>query len=226
MEQIHAVRQVDRYVHQRRATDQRFVSWPLYYFLLRWITLGIYSIVIFYRRLKRADLFRDRQAHYTAATITATRQFAEQHEHYGAARDDLNDLWRFMEERFEDEHKPIRAGVSLTLSFLTLGIYGFYATYRTMRFWWEIQLTEQDFYDQLGTIWAKLGIIKYPVTLEVNENLHRSFGIYLFLTIITLGIFWIVWDYRMHTDPEKIYPEFHSAEDGVLGALRTVDIHG
>ncbi|WP_420907373.1 DUF4234 domain-containing protein [Streptomyces scabichelini] len=52
--------------------------------------------------------------------------------------------------------------------------------------------------------------------------MNRSFGLHLFLTIITLGIYGILWDYRLHTDPEKVYPEFHSVEDGVLGALRTV----
>ncbi|MGP3926581.1 DUF4234 domain-containing protein [Streptomyces sp. 8N616] len=221
MEQIQAVQQVDRYVHERRFTDQRLISWALYFFLLSWVTLGIYPIYLFYRRLDRADRFRNRRMHYYNAVIAATRQYAELNGQYGAAHEDLDDLQRFVKERFTDEHKPIQAGLSLILSFITLGIYGFYAIYRTMQFWWEIQLTEQDFDEKMSLIWTKLGIIKYPLTFETDQELHRSFGIYLFLTIVTAGIFGIVWDYRLHTDPDRVYPEFHSAEDGVLGALRT-----
>jgi hypothetical protein len=159
--------------------------------------------------------------HYYNAVIDATRQYAEMNEQYGAAHDDLDELQHFTKARFTDEHKPVKAGLSLILSFITLGIYGYYAVYRTMRFWWEVELTEQDFDDKLSLIWTKLGIIRYPLTFEPDEELHRSFGMHLFLTIVTFGIFGIVWDYRLHTDPDRIYPEFHSAEDGVLSALRS-----
>lgn len=223
MEQIQAVQRVDRYVHERRFTDQRLVSWVLYFFLLSWVTLGIYAIYLFYVRMQRADRFRDRRAHYYDAVIASTRQYAEVSGQYGAIHDDLDDLERFVKERFTDEHKPIEAGSSLILSIITLGIYGLYATYRMMRFWWEVQLTEQDFDEKLSLIWTSLGITRYPVTFEADEELHRSFGMYLLLTIVTLGFFGIVWDYRLHTDPERVYPEFHSAEDLVLSALRSAD---
>ncbi|NGO08734.1 DUF4234 domain-containing protein [Streptomyces sp. HC44] len=77
MEQIQAVQQVDRYVDQRRFTDQKFVSWALYFFLLSWVTLGIYAILIFYRRIDRADRFGDRRVHYYNAVIAASGQYAE-----------------------------------------------------------------------------------------------------------------------------------------------------
>ncbi|MGC0312356.1 DUF4234 domain-containing protein [Kitasatospora acidiphila] len=220
MDQLQAVQQVDRYVHERRTTDQTFVSWGLYFFLLSWVTLGIYPIVIFYRRLNRADLFRDRRLHYQNAVIDASAQYAEQHGQYGAAHDDLDDLRRFVKERFEDEHKPIKAGLSLFLSFVTIGIYGCIATYRLMRFWWQIQLTEQDFDDKLSVVWTKLGVVRYPITFAPVPALERSFGLHFLLSIVTLGIYGIIWDYRLHTDPEKVYPEFHSTEDVILNSLR------
>lgn len=99
-------------------------------FPLSWVTLGIYVIVMFYRRLNRADLFRDRRMHYYNAVIEASKQYAEEHGRYGPSQDDLNDLQRFVNERFEDDHKPIRAGLSVFLSFLTLGIYGFVWDYQ------------------------------------------------------------------------------------------------
>jgi hypothetical protein len=74
MEQLQAVQQVDRYVHERRTTDQTFVGWGIYFFLLSWVTLGIYVIVMFYRRLNRAALFRNRRMHYCNAVIDASKQ--------------------------------------------------------------------------------------------------------------------------------------------------------
>jgi hypothetical protein len=44
------------------------------------------------------------------------------------------------------------------------------------------------------------------------------------LSIITVGIYGIFWDYHLHTDPDKVYPEMHSTEDAVLSAARTA--HG
>jgi Domain of unknown function (DUF4234) len=221
MQRIPAVQQVDRFVHRRRFTDRILVSWPLYFFLLSWVTLGVYSVVVAYRRWERADLFRQRRVQYYGAVVAATRQYAEESGRYGPAHDELDDLQRLVTERFEDEHRPIRAGRSLVLSFLTLGVYGWYAIWRLMRFWWQVQLTEEVFDDRLSLLWTKLGIIRYPLTFEADERLNRSFPLHLFLTAVTFGIYGIVWDYRLHTDPEKIFPEFHALENAVLDALRT-----
>lgn len=222
MEHLPAIQQVDRYVHQRRYTDQKFVSWPIYFFLLSWITLGIYVCVIFYRRLNRADLFRNRKAHYYDAVVDATRQYAEQTGKGDSVHNDLADLDRYTRERFEDEHKPINAGLSFVLAIVTLGIYGWYAIHRLMRFWWEIQLTEQDFDEKISMVWMRLDLVRYPLTFEPDEQLRRSFWMHFLLAIVTLGIYGIIWDYRLHTDPERVYPEFHTAEDSVLNTLRAV----
>lgn len=220
MEQLQAVQQVDRYVHERRTTDQVFVGWGVYYFVLTWATLGIYVFIMFYRRLDRADLFRERRLHYYSAVIEATGQYAEQEGQYEAVHDDLDDLRRFVKERFQDEHRPIGAGKSLALSLVTLGIYGMFAVHRLMQFWWQIQLTEQDFDEKLSLIWTKLGVTRYPVVFEPIPALHRTFGMHFLLSVATLGIYGIVWDYQLHTDPEKVYPETRATEDTVLNVLR------
>ncbi|MEU8121467.1 DUF4234 domain-containing protein [Spirillospora sp. NPDC049024] len=220
MEPIPAVQRVDRYVHERRLTDQTLVSWAIYAFLLSWITFGIYTIVVFYRRVNRTDLFRERRRHYYDAVIEATRQYADQVGQDAETMEQLNDLRRYVNERFEDEHRLINAGLSVFLTFLTLGIYWFVAAYRMMRFWWEIQLTEEDFDDKLSDCWLRLGIVQYRVTFEPVPQLRRGFGLHLLLTVVTFGIYGLVWDYQLHTDPEKLYPEVHSTEDTVLFALR------
>jgi hypothetical protein len=211
--------QVERYVRERRETNQKFVSWGLYYFVLSWVTIGIYPVIIFYRRLNRADLFRDRKAGYYKSLAALTGQYA-QNKGDNAVLSLVEDLERQTSHRFTLEHKRINAGLSLLLSFLTLGIYGLYAIYRDMRFWWEIQLTEQEFYDRLGVIWVRLGIVRHAVSFQPISALKRSFGLTLLLSVVTFGIYGVVWDYHLHTDPEKLFPESDSAEDGILAVLR------
>lgn len=220
MVQLESLQRVERYVHERRSTDQTFIGWGVYFFILTWATFGIYAVIMFYRRVNRADLFRDRRLHYYTAVIDATREYAEQQGKYDDAHDDLNDLEHFVKVRFADEHTPIGAGKSLLLSFITFGIYGCCAIYRLMRFWWQIQLTEQDFDEKLSLVWTRLGITHYPIVFEPVPALDRGFGTHFALTLVTLGIYGIVWDYQLHTDPERLYPETRSVEDSIVYALR------
>ena len=81
-------------------------------------------------------------------------------------------------------------------------------------------MTEQDFDEKLSLIRNKLGVVRYPITFQPVGELRQSFGLHLGLSIITLGIYGIFWDYRLHTDPEKVYPEFHAVEDSVLNGAR------
>lgn len=220
-EVVPALAKIERYIRERRDTDRPLVGWGIYFFLLTWVTLGIYPIVIFYKRLNRADLFRERRQHYYDAVIAFTAEFAEQASRLDTIHHDTDDLAAYVKERFANVHRPIKAGLSVLLSFVTLGIYGYIAYYQAMKFWWEIQVTEQDFCEKLSIIWTTLGIIRYPIRFDPLQQLRRSFWMNFFLSIVTLGIYGIVWDYQLHTDPDKVYPEFHSTEDATLSAART-----
>src|ERR1019366_8553213 len=59
-----AVPQIESAVRERLNTDRPLIGWGLYFFLLSWVTFGIYSIIIFYRRLNRVELFRQRKMRY------------------------------------------------------------------------------------------------------------------------------------------------------------------
>ena len=43
----------------------------------------------------------------------------------------------------------------------------------------------------------------------------------LVLTVVTLGIWAIVWEYKIHTDPENLYREFHTIEDSIVQTIRS-----
>jgi len=177
--------------------------------------------VLFVRRVNRAELFRTRKQHYYESVIAFTRQYAEEKRQLDSVYSNIDDLDRFVKDRFAVEHKQFKGGLWLFLSFITLGVFFYIAIARLMRFWWEIQITEQDFDEKLTPIWTKLGVTKYPVTFQPMQELRRSFWPHFLLTIVTIGIYGIVWDYQIHNDPDKVYPEFHAVEDTVLNAVRT-----
>lgn len=178
-------------------------------------------MVIFYQRVNRADMFSERRHRSYDAVIKFTNEHAEQTSQFDAVHHASADLASYVKERFSDVHRPIKAGLSLVLSIITLGVWYFIAVYKMMKFWWEIQVTEQDFCERLSIIWTNLGTIRYPITFEPMQKLRRSFWINFLLSFVTVGIYGIIWDYQLHTDPDKVYPEFHSTEDAVLSAART-----
>ena len=90
-----ALAQMERYIRERRDTDRPLIGWGVYFFLLTWLTLGIYPIVIFYKRLNRADMFSERRQHYYGAVVSFTTEQAEQAEQAGqldAVHHDTDDL--------------------------------------------------------------------------------------------------------------------------------------
>ena len=38
---------------------------------------------------------------------------------------------------------------------------------------------------------------------------------------MTVGIWGLVWDYKIHTDPDKLFSEYHSIEDTILQIVRS-----
>jgi hypothetical protein len=92
--------------------------------------------------------------------------------------------------------------------------------YRMNRYWWDAQVLEQSFDDNLSQAWTKLGLMRYPISFTLDQGKRRGYALYLILSIVTLGVWAIVWDYKVHTDPENLYKEFHSVEDTALQTIR------
>jgi hypothetical protein len=137
-----------------------------------------------------------------------------------AVREDLEDLDYAVGRAYADELRPIRAGRAFLLTLVTFGVYFFFVLYRLNRYWWDAQVLERDFDDRLSRVWMTLGFTRYPLTYRVDESKSRSFGNNLLLSFVTLGIWTLVWDYRLHTDPDNLYGELHNLEDTVLQIVR------
>jgi hypothetical protein len=217
---VHSVTKIDRSIKLRRDNDVPLTNWWLYFLLLSWLTLGIYSIVVFFKRINRIDRFGERKRAYYDAVLEWTERLADQRGKLDTVHSDIGDLRAEVQRAYGHDLRPIKAGLSFLLTILTVGIYGLFVVYRQNRYWWDAQTVEQDFDDKLSQIWIKLGITRYPLTFAVDVSKRRSFWLYLFLSFVTLGIWSLVWDYKIHTDPDVLFREFHAIEDSVLQLVR------
>lgn len=211
---------IDRAIKERRESDKILINYWLYFFVVSWVTLGIYGIVLFFQRIDRIDRFSARKRRYYEALITWTARYAQQNGNEDSIHGKLTDMRSDIRAAYDGEMREIKAGISFLLTLVTLGIYGFYVLYRMNRYWWDAQLVEQEFDDSLSQVWSTLGLMHYPVVFTLDQRKQRSYALYLILSIVTFGIWAIVWDYQLQTDPDNLYGEFHSNEDTVLQIVR------
>jgi hypothetical protein len=217
---VQSVTTLDRSIKQRRDSDTTLINYWLYFFIVGPFTFHIYTIVLFFKRIGRIDGFTARKQPYYTSLVEWTERYARQHGKEDAVHRELADLRSEIDAAYKGNLRPIKAGVSFLLSLVTLGIYGLYVLYRMNRYWWDAQVLEQDYDDKLSQVWTKLDLMRYPITFTVDQGKRRGYALYLILSIVTLGIWWVVWDYKLQVDSDNLYPSFHSVEDTVLQTVR------
>lgn len=218
---VQSVTNVDRAIKMRRDSDTHLINYWLYLFLVNPITFGIYGIYLFFRRIGRIDSFTNRKQLYYTSLLEWTERYARQQDQENAVHHVIEDVRGDVARAYKKDLRPIKAGLSFFLTLVTLGIYGFYVLYRINRYWWDAQVLEQDFDDKLSQAWTSLGLVRYPITFHVDQGGRRSYALYLILSIITFGLWFIfVWDYKIQVDPDNLYDSYHSVEDTVLQVVR------
>jgi hypothetical protein len=218
---IQSVTRIDRAIKDRRDSDTELVNWWLYALLLSWVTFGIYGLYLFFKRISRVDAFSRRKRAYYESLLEWTRRRSAAKSQEDQVHNQLADLQDEVTRAYQRDLRPIRAGLSFVLTIVTLGLYGLVVLYRLNRYWWDAQVIEQDFDDKLSHTWMTLGIVRYPLTYRVDQSKRRSYALYLIVSIVTFGLWGLVWDYKIHTDPDNLYGEFHSIEDTVLQTVRS-----
>lgn len=217
---VQAVTRIDRAIKERRDTDTTLINYWLYFFVVSWATLGIYGIVLFFKRIGRIDGFSARKRAYYESLIDWTERYARQHGKEDGVHHVLEDMRTEVAAAYKGDLRRLNAGLSFLLTLVTFGIYGIFVLYRESRYWWDAQVVEQEFDDKLSLTWSTLDLMRYPVSFTLDQGKRRSFPLYLILTVVTLGIWGVVWDYKIHTDPENLFKEFHTIEDTVLQTVR------
>jgi hypothetical protein len=216
----HTVTRIDRAIKERRDSDKILINYWLYLFIVNPVTLGIYGIVLFFQRIGRIDRFSERKQMYYEELVTWTARYAQQESREDDVHDMLTDMRSDIQAAYQGNLRNINAGISFLLTIVTIGIYGFYVLYRMNRYWWDAQILEEEFDDKLSQTWSKLRLMRYPIVFTLDQGKRRSYPLYLILSIVTFGIWAIFWDYKIQTDPDNLYGEFHSDEDIVLQIVR------
>jgi hypothetical protein len=128
-------------------------------------------------------------------------------------------------DRREAPHSNLLFGLWLILSYLgnlsplgwALGLFGIPALiigliiiyYLTMDYYYHEQ-GEIAFFGRIAEIFSKKGISF--TTAPTNPLRRRSYGLYIFLSIITLGIFALYWAYVIFRDPNQHFDTHDSWE--------------
>ena len=128
-------------------------------------------------------------------------------------------------DRREAHHSNFLFGLWLILSYLgnlsplarVLGLFAIPAIiiglvilyYLTMDYYYHEQ-GEIAFFGRMAEIFSKKGI-SFPAT-PTNPLRRRSYGLYIFLSIITLGIFCLYWAYVIFRDPNQHFDTHDSWE--------------
>jgi hypothetical protein len=212
---------LERSVKDRRDVDQPLANWWLVTFLISPITFGIYGLILYFKRIGRINRFIERKQRYYSAIVDFTQKYAEARGVLDPVRAHLHDLSVETTEAISSRVKKTSPVWAFILSLVTFGVWGLVVLYRLNRAWYQLSLIEQEFDDKLSQIWIRVGLTRYPLTFNVDHTKKRSFGLNLLLCCATFGIWSLVWDYKIHTDPDNLYREFHGVEDTVLQTVRS-----
>ena len=219
--QIQAMTRLERSIRESRDTDKTLVNWWLFVLLLSWITFGIMSLVVYFQRLSRRDRHFERIQSTLRDAVACTREVAA--ERAEDVEPQLRDIESNLAHAEQSFLKARGAALWFILTLLTLGIAGVYPLYYLTRDFYQLQRFEQDLLDDLSKAWTKLGITKYPVSVDVTVP-ERNFWLYLVLTVLTLGIWGLYWDYTIHTDPERVFKESSRWEETMLASFRQMSL--
>lgn len=212
--------EIEKSIKERRQSDIKLTNFWVTMFLLSPVTLGIYPLIQGYKQVDRVDKFIKRKRKYYEGIINYTEKYLKENNNYDEYQYKYNELKDSYKESFLKECKELNYFLSLLFTIITLGIYGVYFGYKINKIWDDIQKFEDDFYEKVNNIWSKVGIVKYPINFKYDSSKKRSYIVNLILSLVSFGIWGLVWNYKLWVDPDNLYGEIHTAEDVVLSTIR------
>lgn len=93
--------------------------------------------------------------------------------------------------------------------------------YRMNKIWDDIQQFESEMYDTISQVFISLKLLDHPVIYCTDPRIKKDFTIYTILSFVTGGIWFLVWDYYVHTAPDDMYQTFHNAEDIMVEIVKS-----
>jgi hypothetical protein len=209
---------LDRESRRRLETDQE-MGFGLY-IVLSIVTFGIYAIYAHYKLIQREQEHFARMRRFNDDLYKLAEEQAEDSGRANEVSSELTEL-RGLNEDFQrlEAGKERSAALWTILSLITLGLLYFYVYYFLHKDLVVHQRAEAEYIEKASALLNKLGIGKHPVSVEQVVP-DRSYALYLLLSIVTLGIFGIYWNYTFFKDGNQHFLEHRRFEDQLMGIIR------
>lgn len=203
-------------IQKRETTDYRFNYWTY----LGWniITFGIYGIYATYKLVERRTAHAQRKLafqSYMWHALNARAEAAGRKEEVAEGLDNLSRIYQQM-EAFERRNK--REPVLWMILRMVVGVVGAYINHflnKDLRFYeeWESSYAA-------NAEWV-MGRLEYPVQLPQRRTpiRDRSTGLYILLTIVTIGLFTLYWRYTVMVDGNGHFDDDAAVEDALMRGL-------
>jgi hypothetical protein len=209
---------LDRESRRRRDTDVR-LSYGMY-LLVGFLTLGIYDIYVHFKMIQRQQEHFKRMGRFNDDLLKLVEERAEAIDRTSEHARDMEEL-RVLNEDFQrlQRGKERSPGLWIVLSIVTLGLAFLFVLWFLNADLIAHQRAEAEYLEKASQLLVKMGIGKHPIVVEeVVPN--RSFGLYLFLTVITVGLFELYWSYVRIKDGNTHFDEHDRFEDQLVGVIR------
>lgn len=89
--------------------------------------------------------------------------------------------------------------------------------------WNKIQCFENEFDDTLSKVWKENRWIENPIEFYTDPSKKRNYYLWAFFSIITCGIMYVIWKYKIYTDPDNMYYRFHDGENRILEVIKKIE---
>lgn len=210
---------LDRESRRRIETDNE-MSFGLY-IVLSIITLGIYAIYAHYKLIQREQEHFGRMARFNDDLYKLANEQAEDTGKTAEVAANLDEL-RGLNEDFQrlQSGKERSPALWTIISIITLGLAYFYVYYFLHKDLRDHQLAEAEYIEKASLLLNRLGIGKHPITVEQIVP-ERSYALYLLLSIVTIGIFGIYWNFTFFKDGNEHFKEHRRFEDQLMSIIRT-----
>jgi hypothetical protein len=203
-------------VRRRQETDYRYNYWTY----LGWnvLTFGIYSHYATYKLVERRTKHAERRLAFLSYfwhTLNARAEAAGQKEAVAEGLDNLSRIYQQI-DAFERRNK--REPILWMLLRLVFGVVGAYINHFLNRDLIFFDEWESSYAANAEWVMQRLGM---PVSVPKRTNpvRSRSTGLYVFLSIITFGIWSMVWRAQVMADGNNHFDDDDRIEDALLAAL-------
>lgn len=199
-------------LRERPATDQEISFWLA--LLLSVVTFGLWTYYVIWQLVSRRDRHFRRVARLAEdATAYLRDRSQEAGADLGPQLARLSETQRGMRESAHERG----ALIWTILCLLTSGVAALILYCVLMGDYRRHQAQEEELVAALNDAFNTLG--EHPGLVAVPEIPERSCGLYIFLTIITFGLFGIYWYYCLIEDPNRHFRAQAEWEQRVETAL-------